>query len=124
MNMRTYAIPILIAFCVAAVFGLYLPTTGHAGHEEGCIFAPGGTAICAAPLAHLEHWQSAFAAVLVELLLFFTLSLIFFTRYDLFDPDVGRHATYRPPKFAPIRPSLLQELYSDGILNRKEPYRS
>ena len=121
MNLRGYTVLILIVFCVAGVFGLYLPTMSHAGHEAGCIFAPGGIAICAAGLTHMEHWQSAFAAAIVELLILFTLVIVFFRSYDLFDPDVGRFASTLRLRRVPIRPPILQELYSAGILNRKEP---
>ncbi len=121
MNIRAYALPILIAFCVAAVFGLYMPMASHAGHEAPCPFAPGGTALCAAPFAHLEHWQSAFVAVFVEVFVLFVLAVVFFSRYDLFDPDVRRYPTYRILNRIPMRPSLFQELFSQGILNRKAP---
>ena len=110
---------LLTAFIVAAVFGLYLPMTGHVGHEAGCPFAPGGIALCAALLAHVEHWQAAFTAVLVELLVLFALVFVFFTRYNLFDPDVGKFPTSRLLQRVPVRPPLLQELFSQGILNPK-----
>src|SRR3989344_3251825 len=109
--MRAYAIPILIAFCLATVFGLYLPTMSHAGHDTGCIFAQGGTLICAAPLAHLEHWQAAFTAVLVELVILFTLVLVFFMRYDLFDPDViSRNGIHSHPTLAIYVKGVQQEI--------------
>ena len=123
MNTQHWTLIVLTLFCLGAVFGLYLPTMSATGHEVGCPFSPGGTVVCGVPLAHLKHWQSAFAVVLAELLIFFALALIFFfARYNLFDPDVGQDSAYRRRQRVPIRPPLYQELFSDGILNRKEPY--
>lgn len=124
MQVRPHiAVLLLTAFIVAAVFGLYLPMMGHAGHDVGCAFSPPGTALCSAPVAHLEHWQAAFTAVLgVILVLLSVLVLVFFRRHDLFDPDVGVYETHVVLDRAGARPPLLQELFSNGILNRKEAY--
>ena len=111
---------LLTAFIVAAVFGLYLPMMGHAGHEVGCPFSPGGTALCGVPLAHLEHWQGAFTAVFGEILVLLSvLVLVFFRRHDLFDPDIGTRDSYRLLQRVPVHPTLFQELFSQGILNPK-----
>lgn len=120
MRNRFTASILIVAFILMAVFGLYMP--GHIGHEMGCPFAPGETAMCAGFLAHLEHWQSAFAAVLAELLIFLAVAVVFFV---WFKPLVNRnphHERYRLRARIPLRPPLFQELYSRGIRNRKEPH--
>jgi len=122
MAVRAYTLTILIAFCLTAVFGLYFPMMSQGGgHEVGCPFLPGGTALCGTPLAHAEHWQAAFTAVLVEILILCAFVLVFFRRFDLYDPDVGLQPIRHSSNRVPVRPSLFQELFSAGILNRKAP---
>lgn len=123
MKIRTYTVVVLMAFAVVAVFGLYMPTLGHEGHVVSCPFVPGGTALCGA-LVHLEHWQSAFLAVCAEAFALLALSSVFLSRYGFFDPDIGRRGAYRALNRSPVPPPLFQELFSAGILNRKEPYQS
>jgi len=120
MNLRTLASIVLVAFVVLAGFGLYMPTMSHEGHEMGCPFAPGGTAICAAPLAHLEHWQSAFATILAEVLVLAAALIFLGSPFPVpkIDPQYER---YRLRARILVRPSLLQELFSGGILNPKAP---
>ncbi len=113
-------IVVLSAFILMAVFGLYLPQ--HMGHEMGCPFAPGESAMCAAPFAHLQHWQSSFTTILAELLVLVALILIFFTRPDPQRDKDPQYQRFRLRQRVPLRPSLFQELFSRGILNRKEPY--
>lgn len=110
---------LLVVFVLMAGFGLFMPMNGHAGHAAPCPFALGGAALCAAPLAHIEHWQTTFMAVLVETFVLLALAVAFFWRYDLFDPDVGRGKTSWSFVRASVRPSLLQELFSNGILHPK-----
>lgn len=121
MNTRLIANILLAALIIGAVFGLYLPMMSHAGHEAGCPFTPGGTAVCTTPLAHLKHWQSAFAAVLADILIL--LAFAFFSiRAEFFKPPERQIATFAVRKRGPERPTLMQELFSDGILNCKESY--
>lgn len=108
------------ALMFAAVFGLYMAALVPMQHETGCLFASGETAVCAATLEHITHWQSAFTAVLAELLVLCAVVLIYFRRFDFFGPDGRRHARFRFQEL-PLRPTLFQELFSQGILHRKEP---
>ncbi len=120
MSLRALASVVLISFIALAGFGLLMPTMGHDGHEMGCPFAPGGAAICAAPLVHLKHWQSAFTTILTEVsvlvsaLVFLGLPFVI----PKFEPQYERYRLYRR---APVRPPLLQELFARGILNPKAP---
>ncbi len=124
MSKPLHASIVLVTFIVMAGFGLYLPMMGHAGHEAPCPFVPGGTALCGVPLTHLAHWQTAFTAVLIEVLALCALAAVLFSRYIFFDPDVERHKIHRVTHGTAIRPHLFQELFSSGILNRKEPHHS
>lgn len=120
MSTRQYiGILVLSAFILIAVFGLYMPV--HIGHETGCPFSPGETAMCASSLSHLEHWQSAFVAVLVQLLTLIAVAVVFFVLSKPFANRSPQYERYRLLERVPVRPPLFQELYSRGILNRKEP---
>lgn len=121
MNKSFLALILLAAFIALAGFGLYMPMTNHTGHNVDCPFAPGGTALCAAPLAHLKHWQESFTAILVQTLLFVGAALIFINIQGFFPKLDPQYQRYRLRTHTPIRPPLFQELYSQGILNRKAP---
>jgi hypothetical protein len=120
MNLHILTSIVLVAFILLVGFGLYIPTTNHGGHEMGCPFASGSTAICAAPLAHLEHWQSTFVTILAETLLL-AVVLLFFSAISSIPKIDPQHERYRLRAHIPTRPTLFQELYSGGIVNRKEP---
>ena len=108
---------ILIAFILAAVFGVYAVALAPMGEEVGCPFAMGQSAVCAALFEHLSHWQSAFAAILAELLVVATL-FIFFVRSRVPVPKNSWPLRYRLRVFRHI-PLPLQEAFSSGILNPK-----
>ncbi len=110
---------VLAAFILMAVFGLYLPQ--HVGHDMGCPFASGESTVCASPFTHMQHWQSSFTSILVELLTLVAVVLVFFARPDPHRDNGLQHQRFRLQKRIPERPTLLQELFSQGILNRKEP---
>lgn len=118
MTYRLITAFVIIAFVVLAVFGLYLPA--HVGHEMTCPFSSGETAICASPLSHLAHWQTAFVAVLIEFLVFVCAALVFFFSLTLEIVRSPQLEKFRLRERIPIRPPLFQELYSQGILNRRE----
>lgn len=94
MKSQFYTFLILVAFISVSVFGLYL-FTAHVGHEVDCPFSIGETALCAAPFEQLQHWQSAFTAVLAEILVFGVLILAFFTRPDVFREGGHQYVRYR-----------------------------
>lgn len=112
---------LLISFIALAGLGLFIPTMSHAGHNIDCPFAPGSTALCAAPLDHLKHWQDSFLAVLVQSLLIVGIALILTRLSGIFPKLDPQYERYRLRTRIPIRPPLFQELYSQGILNRKAP---
>lgn len=121
MKMRFFTSLVLVAFIVLAGFGLFMPTMNHDGHDMGCPFAPGGTAICAAPLAHLKHWQSAFVTILAKVLVLVAAALVLW-KSPLAIPNISsQYQRYRLRAAIPLRPPLLQELFSTGILNPKAP---
>ena len=120
MNTRLIPSLVLSAFVLLAVFGLYFPTMEHRGHE-GCPFAPGAAAVCVAPLAHLEHWQSSFTGILAEIFVLVGAALLLVFGFVLTSKIDAQFKRYRLRERIPIRPALFQELFSRGILNRKEP---
>jgi len=89
-------------------------------HEAGCLFVPGGAALCAAPLAHLKHWQSAFATILTEILVLLAALVLLGLRFTISKTD-PQYERYRVRLRTPIRPPLFQELFAQGILNPKAP---
>lgn len=91
----------------------------HMEHGVGCPSVSGGITICDDVLAHLEQWQSALAATLAELLLLCALVFILFRRSD-FETGGFQYERSRSLERVPIRPTLFQELFAQGILNRKE----
>jgi hypothetical protein len=120
-NLRTYTLIILVIFTLMAVFGLYLPFVGMGGHDMGCPFSFGGEALCPQTLAHVDHWQNAFLTILVEIFIlgaFASIVGVFFNLFPEKDPERYR---YRIRASVPIRPTLFQELFTRGILNRRAP---
>ena len=112
------ALPLLIALVVAAVFGVYI-TFAPMQHGAGCLMMPFEVALCGNSAAiHLEHWQSAFAAVLANVFLLLALALTFI-RPELFKLPERRLVTFSARSREPARPTLFQELFSRGILNSK-----
>lgn len=119
MSIRNLVIPIIVVFILFAVFGLYAPFMGGMDHDTGCPFMPGGTALCGMPLAHLQHWQSAFAATLIYLLTLCAAALFFIVRLDRLSIGDPQCVRYRLRGRIADRPTLFQELFSRGILNPK-----
>ncbi len=123
MNVRTYT-PLLLAIVViVAVLGMPVLLASPMHQEIGCPFMSGQTAICTSTvLEHLRHWQTAFATILAELLLIAALALAVMRQWRLSLPE-KRCERIRPRSRTPDRPTLLQELFSQGLLNRRESYR-
>ena len=121
INTRIIAISILLAFTVAAVFGLYIMFSGHAGHATDCPLMPGAAVFCANfALVHITHWQSAFTAMFAEVLLLIALAFLCVGPELSKFPDRQR-VRLRTREREPDPPTLFQELFSQGILNRKAP---
>ncbi len=100
MNIRGYALPVLVVFLFAGVFGVYF-MFGPMHESVGCPFFRGETVLCASSiLEHLNHWQIAFSSILAELLvtsLALTLFvLLAFADSISFSPvSLSPHATLR-----------------------------
>lgn len=121
MGMRDFALPVLLFFLVASVFGAYV-MFGPMHMSAGCPLMRGELAVCASTIVeHLNHWQLAFATVLFELLTFAAVTLLAFGVWSPYTLLAPNHERTRLRSRAPARPTLLQELFSRGILNRKEP---
>jgi hypothetical protein len=121
MTSRTLTCALLVAFITLAVFGLYLPfSAGHASHH-GCPFSIGGTALCDVSLSHIEHWQTALAATLVNAILLATVLFSVYVWFGVVRQTEVQYQRYRTRSKTPERPSLYRELFSDGVLNRKAP---
>ncbi|HEY4488430.1 MAG TPA: hypothetical protein VJB97_02845 [Candidatus Paceibacterota bacterium] len=115
MTLRIFIIPLVVALVLIAALGVPLV---FGSHDAGCPLMPGQDVMCAlGTLEYLRHWQVAFSAVLVALFVAALISHFSGSTYSLQRPRAFR-LEYRRQR--PRRPTLLQELYADGILNRKE----
>jgi hypothetical protein len=112
----------LLVFIFAAVFGLYaMVALSPHGHEAGCASLSPLSGVCAEVLAHVGHWQSALLAIGVEILVVVALALFLVIRPAVLAGEREQYAYYRLVQHIPVRPTLFQKLFSQGILNRKEP---
>jgi len=109
-------VAVLILLSMGAVF---IALTGPMHHEMGCPFMPGHSVVCAQPLEHLSHWQSSFLAIVADILLLFTLLFLAFRKRLVFARETGPPRRIFLQSIVPHRPTLLQELFSQGILNPK-----
>lgn len=111
---------ILTIFVLAALFGIYgMVSLSHVEHG-GCPSSHGQHSLCTTPLEHLGHWQSVFTAVCAEILILLAFVAIFSTSASAV-VDAPGLARLKYHSSRPLRPPLLQELFSQGILHRKEP---
>jgi len=111
---------LVLGFIAIAIFGLYVPFA-IMGHDAGCPLASGGTALCGEPLLHISHWQAVFAATLVELTIIFAFVVAVFVFRDPAHERERDSALYFLRSHTSLRPTLFQELFSRGILNRRAP---
>jgi hypothetical protein len=108
---------ILVLVSMGAVF---FALTGPMNHEMGCPFMLEQEVVCSEPLTHLEHWQSSFLAFVADYktLLVLTLFIVF---YFAPFPELEKQRLRLHHGRLSSRPTLLQELFRSGILNKKEP---
>ncbi|MFZ2555370.1 MAG: hypothetical protein WAZ27_05025 [Minisyncoccia bacterium] len=114
---KSFVLPFLAIFVFVALFGMYA-MFAHAEHQSGCPFMPSAIACATSLTGHLDHWQIAFATI-IELIVF---AAFLFSRRFLFVAEsvpIRHHLDFRS-RYR-VRPTLYQELYARGILNRKEP---
>lgn len=109
---RTVSALLIVSFFV--VFGV-LGTGAH--HDAHCPFMPVALALCSTPAAHVSHWQALFAAAL-QAALVFAVSVAVYAAFVL--PE-ARKDFYRLKRRRRPRPTLMQDLFADGILNPKIP---
>lgn len=107
-----------IAILTLSFSGMYMGVPDHA-HTSHCPYAPVSSALCATLVSHLEHWQVSTLGVIANaLLLVVALTLLhsFAVRYFL---QYARNQQMRAREN--IRPPLLVELFSRGLLNPRVP---
>jgi hypothetical protein len=92
----------------------------HSEHHAGCPLQSAQMVLCSkAALEHLSLWQSMFASTLSILVLLLGVIFIRFRVEPLSLATASvRFRTYHNSP----RPTFLQELFSSGILNRKEDH--
>lgn len=124
MSLQAYTPIFLVIIVIVVVLGMPFMLANPMHHEMGCPFMSGQTAMCTASvLEHMRHWQTAFATILAELLLIATFALVAMYQWPIAGLPERSFARMRTRIRIPERPTLLQELFSNGILNRKEHYR-
>lgn len=110
------SIGLAFAFFVMVVLGPLTILSMSDGHETGCPFMQGQMSICAMSVFdHIAHWQSTFTTILVDSFLYVAVVAAFgfawlFPRRKEWSP---------PPPVYTVRPTLLQELFAQGLLNSK-----
>ena len=117
---RILASCIVLSFVLVGTFGMtaFLNDPMHSGH---CPFTLDESAICTTSiLQHLGHWQAAFADIVASGLLIAIFVLVQILP-DIFKlPDRRRAALFQIHR-RPEPVLLFQQLFSQGILNRKVP---
>ncbi len=117
---RILATCILLSIVLVGSFGIatFLDNPTHSGH---CHFTLDESAICAASiLQHLGHWQTAFAAIVMGGLLF-AIFVPVRMRASTFKLLNRRRGALFQERRGPVPIPLFQQLFSQGILNRKAP---
>lgn len=114
--MRAVIAPVLLGvFFFVAVFGLPM-LLSHSEHHVGCPLQGAQTVMCESTIfEHFSIWQTMFASF-ITLFVFVCVAFVFG-----FVPTPFVVHTRSKRLTVPERPPLMQELYSRGILNRKEP---
>lgn len=119
MIQKTLTGIVLVVFLLVALFGL-VSLLSHEGHQSGCPLLSAQTVMCSRTvLEHFSMWQMMIAAVLA----FAAIGIAFVARVfgNTVEASPERVHSRRYTR-TPLRPTLFQCLFSDGILNRKEAY--
>jgi len=116
LTVKAYVPLLAVMFILVAIFGLPLTFSGMMDHE-GCPFMAGMAALCTAPLTHMTHWQTAFAAVVIELLLALSFVLVAVLYIHIRPPPRVLALVFQLRLIFSSRP--LQEAFSNGVLNPK-----
>lgn len=114
-QIASYLAAILIFFMAVIAPWMLISMSSGQGHT-GCPFMQGQMSVCSMTVFdHIEHWQSAFTSILVQILSFAALVAVLGFSWLLFN-----RAVWSPPHFSySSRPTLLQELFARGLLNSK-----
>lgn len=117
----TIAILFVTAFLVIGSVGI-MAMSGHS-HEPGCPFMPGEQAICQMDVFdHLSAWQSTFTTILPSVITLILLAGVAFVAWKYYSPpNLFVRPTLPKRRFQPVRVSVVQELFSSGILNPRAP---
>jgi hypothetical protein len=120
-QLQRYTLILGAAFVLTAVFGLFAMVLSAHDHQSGCHGEASASVVCEEVLAHIPHWQQVALAVAVEVLVLVAFAYVFFVRiaYGAAGNHVSAYARLR--QRVPLCPTLFQELFARGILNRKEP---
>ena len=126
MSTRAYTLPVLTLFVLTALFGVFTFVTPM--HDEiGCPFMPSTSVACSATfLEYWNHWQTAFATILIQTFTLFALTLLAWCalaarrwRQKIPKPQFVC-ADQRSRQNTSLRMfNDLKEAFSDGILNPK-----
>ena len=112
------ALSMLVIVLFVALFGLTL-LLSHSDHHAGCPLMALGSEMCESTIIeHVSLWHGMLVSIIAV-----TLALVACIAWYFAGPQlVVERVRYRRREWI-NRPTLLQELYSQGILNRKEFYR-
>ncbi len=118
MERHVFAGAALFVFVSVTLFGL-TSLLSHSDHHAHCPLQGAATVLCeSTTIEHIGMWQGMFVAVF---LLLFVAGLHPFSRRVETVPTTKK-VRLRRAYFSLPRPTLFQELFSSGILNRKEFY--
>lgn len=109
---------ILGLFFALSVFGATLSATHKEHHNPACPFSATIDSLCDTPFGHIEHWQSTFTTILKQLPVVFFGVVVFL----LLGIKKENLVWFRIRKRCLFVSRNLQELFSQGILHRKEDY--
>lgn len=114
------------ALILIAVFGIFGITASHGNHDMGCAYSLGELTLCAMQISYFNDWSSWGIAMLFSVFGFIALAAFLYGRVcSRLEVDVScPMQRVRPEGTDPLQPTLFQQLYSDGILNRKEAFYS
>ncbi len=117
----TIAILSVTAFLFIGSIGMLSMTDHH--HEPGCPFMPGEQVICQMDVFdHIGAWQSTFTTILPTLVLYLFLAAVVFVAWQYYSPpDLFVRVPINRRRLQPARVSVVQELFSSGILNPRAP---
>ena len=116
----------LVGFLGISHFGMNMGADGEMSTGD-CPFMSGGSVCNMNPLEHLASWQEMFAVITNQvdyafaLLILITLSFVrlVYPAYFYSPPNLLRQSQYFAKRKRISAPSVLQEFFSNGILNPK-----